>query len=319
MLISSIAASVSLRKSLSLISLSPRASRWALTAIRRYLATVTPGIATGYWNAMNRPARARSSGSASVTSAPRRRISPSVTSSEGWPMIAFARVDLPDPFGPISAWTSPFETSRSSPFRIRLSSALTCRFLISRSAMCLRCRSGGAGRLRDLTRHRFADRVVLGELDQVGQGGPGQRLGDPAMDAGPEKLGSARAVSVRFVRAEHPTLALLMESLHGRDRSLEGLHDLEHLDLRGRPCEPIAAMGAANGGHHTGFAQLRDQVLEVGQGEDLRLGDGAERDRLAGLARVGLRPATQLDHQPDAVLGFRREEHLATNPTGQVG
>ena len=83
MFISSIAASVCLRKSLSLISLSPRASRWALTAIRRYLATVTPGIATGYWKARKRPLRARSSGSASVISSPRRRISPSVTSSDG--------------------------------------------------------------------------------------------------------------------------------------------------------------------------------------------------------------------------------------------
>ena len=55
MLTSSIAASVSRRKSLRLIWGSPRASRWALIAIRRYLATVTPGIATGYWKAMKRP------------------------------------------------------------------------------------------------------------------------------------------------------------------------------------------------------------------------------------------------------------------------
>ena len=81
MFISSIAASVCLRKSFSLISLSPRASRWALTAIRRYLATVTPGIATGYWKAMNSPPRARSSGADSVIGSPRSWISPSVTSS----------------------------------------------------------------------------------------------------------------------------------------------------------------------------------------------------------------------------------------------
>ena len=56
MFASSIASSACLRKSLILISLSPRASRWALTIIRRYLLTVTPGIATGYWKAMKRPA-----------------------------------------------------------------------------------------------------------------------------------------------------------------------------------------------------------------------------------------------------------------------
>ena len=99
----SIAASVSRRKSLRLICGSPRASRWALIAIRRYFATVTPGIATGYWKAMNRPERERSSGSASVMSEPSKEMSPSVTSSAGCPMIAFARVDLPEPFGPMSA------------------------------------------------------------------------------------------------------------------------------------------------------------------------------------------------------------------------
>ena len=108
--VSSIAASTVLRNSLSGIGCSPRASRWAFMTMRRYLVTVTPGIATGYWKAMNRPARARSSGSASVMSSPSKRIWPSVTSRFGWPMIALASVDLPEPFGPISAWNSPVRT-----------------------------------------------------------------------------------------------------------------------------------------------------------------------------------------------------------------
>ena len=81
--VSSIAASTVLRKSLSEMAGSPRPSRCAFMTMRRYLATVTPGIATGYWNAMNRPARARSSGSASVMSSPLKRIWPSVTSRFG--------------------------------------------------------------------------------------------------------------------------------------------------------------------------------------------------------------------------------------------
>ena len=48
--------------------------------IRRYLLTETPGIATGYWKAMKRPAWERSSGSASVMSSPLKMIVPSVTS-----------------------------------------------------------------------------------------------------------------------------------------------------------------------------------------------------------------------------------------------
>ncbi len=80
---SSIAAWTVLRKSLSEIASSPRASRCAFMTMRRYFATVTPGMATGYWKAMNRPERARSSGSASVMSSPSKTIVPSVTSRFG--------------------------------------------------------------------------------------------------------------------------------------------------------------------------------------------------------------------------------------------
>ena len=55
MFASAIASWAVLAKSLILISASPRASRWALMIIRRYLLTETPGIATGYWKAMKRP------------------------------------------------------------------------------------------------------------------------------------------------------------------------------------------------------------------------------------------------------------------------
>ena len=42
-------------------------------------------------------------------------------------MIAFARVLLPDPFGPISAWTSPLRMDRLTPLRISLLATLTCK------------------------------------------------------------------------------------------------------------------------------------------------------------------------------------------------
>ena len=43
-------------------SLSPRALRWAFSAVRRNVMVATPGISTGYWNARNTPLAARSSG-----------------------------------------------------------------------------------------------------------------------------------------------------------------------------------------------------------------------------------------------------------------
>ena len=88
--------------------------------VRRYFVTVTPGTATGYWKAMKRPMRARSSVSASVMSSPLKMTWPSVTSRFGWPMTTFASVDLPEPFGPIRAWISPLPTARSRPLRISL-------------------------------------------------------------------------------------------------------------------------------------------------------------------------------------------------------
>src|SRR4030081_3422204 len=40
-------------------------------------------------------------------------------------------VDLPEPFGPMMAWTSPLFTTSESPWRISRSSTRTCRFFTS--------------------------------------------------------------------------------------------------------------------------------------------------------------------------------------------
>src|ERR687885_2742553 len=144
--------------------------------VRRYFVTVTPGTETGYWNAMKRPLRARSSGSAAVMSSPSKRIWPSVTSRFGWPMIALASVDLPEPFGPMSAWNSPSRTCRSTPLRICLSPAETWRFLISRSAMDLQgsCRRSGRR-----------------EVHELGERGALQRADPAHLHARPQQLGGA--------------------------------------------------------------------------------------------------------------------------------
>src|ERR1700753_1162556 len=46
-------------------------------------------------------------------------------------------VDLPEPFGPMIACTSPLFTVSDSPWRISRSSTRTCRFLTSSSAIIL--------------------------------------------------------------------------------------------------------------------------------------------------------------------------------------
>src|SRR5262245_43274594 len=86
---------------------------------------------------MNRPARARWSASHSRMLSPLKRMSPFVTSYLGWPIRVFANVLLPEPFGPMIAWISPFSTVSDSPLRISLSSIETCRSLISSAGVWL--------------------------------------------------------------------------------------------------------------------------------------------------------------------------------------
>src|SRR5580704_12715575 len=114
--------------------------RTAVTAVRRKLDTVTPGTSTGYCMARNSPARARASTLMVSTSSPSSVTDPLVTWYFGWPAIAYARVDLPEPFGPMMACVCPADTVRSTPRRIsRLppaaSSTLTCRSRMSRVAI----------------------------------------------------------------------------------------------------------------------------------------------------------------------------------------
>src|SRR3954466_16096537 len=121
-------------------------------------------------------------------------------------MIAFASVDLPEPFGPISAWNSPARTCRSTPLRICLSPALTWRFLIWSSPMCpwslsLRIGTKSSGRLGDGEGDARRPRV---ELDELGERGALQRADDAHLHAGPQQLGRTGAGFLTVVRALHP-------------------------------------------------------------------------------------------------------------------
>src|SRR5215217_2953441 len=118
-------------------------------------------------------------------------------------MIALASVDLPEPLGPINAWNSPERTCRSTPLRICLSPAETCRFLISRSAMNLQGVLSGCG-----------------EFDELGERGALQGLDHAHLHARPQQLGGA-VLPVGEVGAEHAGLAVVDEAVHGRDRALE--------------------------------------------------------------------------------------------------
>src|SRR3954454_4068269 len=118
-------------------------------------------------------------------------------------MTAFASVDLPEPFGPISAWISPERTWRSTPLRICLSPAETCRFLISRSAMVS---------LRSVDFQGEACRCAGGlrrEGDELGEGRALQPADDAQLHARPEQLGGA-VLTLGVVRALHAAVVALL-------------------------------------------------------------------------------------------------------------
>src|SRR5439155_15922235 len=172
-------------------------------AMREKFATDTPGMAAGYWKARNRPACARSSGSASVMSSPRKVIVPSVTSYDGWPMIVEASVDLPEPLGPMSAWISPLLTSRSTPLRMSRSSTRTWRLRISRSAICL-----------------LRDRTGRGLGNEFGKGGVLEGAHDREAHAGPQQLGGAAVGRVGLPRADDRAVGVGGDALDRGDRPL---------------------------------------------------------------------------------------------------
>src|SRR5713226_4152467 len=88
-------------------------------------------------------------------------------------MIVSASVLLPEPLGPMIAWTSPERMTRSIPLRISLPSTVTCRSVISRS---------GTGVLLLTTWRGFHQ---LGERHVV------ERLRDRRLDLQPDVMGRA--------------------------------------------------------------------------------------------------------------------------------
>src|SRR4051812_11762415 len=226
------------RNSLTLIGSSLRP---VLIAMRRKLAIDTPGMATGYWKARNRPACARSSGSASVISSPLNEIEPSVTSYSGWPMIVDASVDFPEPLGPMSACSSPLLTLRSTPRRISRSSTRTWRLRISRSAIWVSY--GGA------------KRWGRGLGNEFGKGRVLQRAHDREAHAGPQQLGRAAMGGVGLAGADDRAVRVRGDALDRGDRALERLDDLGHRYGVGVAGKQVAAARSAPALHQPGLAQ----------------------------------------------------------------
>ena len=200
---------------------------------------------------MKRPARERSSGSASVMSSPLKVIVPSVTSSAGWPMIALARVDLPEPFGPhqrvdlalLDVEVEAAEDLLVLDAHVQVADLQLSQFHsvsgVWKSRVRRRCRPavGGLSRSAGCANSTSSASVV-----------PGEGLGDAALHPGPEQLGRTGVVAVVLVRAEHFALGRLVEALHRGDLPFQRLDHRVHRDLLRRLRQAVAAVGAPGRG-----------------------------------------------------------------------
>src|ERR671937_711548 len=151
-------------------------------------------------------------------------------------MMASESVLLPEPFGPMIAWTDPLSTTRSMPFRIVLPSTLTTRSRISR--LDIHALPGGRSRkLRESHAvERFRDAVLQLEPD-----GPRSAVG--------------------LAHAVHDGIALGRADLR-LDRSLERAHDVTGRDLPRLARQGVAAARSALAVHQTGLAKRGHQLLE---------------------------------------------------------
>ena len=221
-------------------------------------------------------------------------------------MIALASVDLPEPFGPIRAWISPFSTSRSRPLRICLPSAVTCRLRISRSAICLRCRGLSRGRASGLALPAALLAVVAARRTR-----PGRRAWCPASALVTPPCTRVQSSFVAqawspSVSCEHRTLPSGVTWKHsiGAIWPSSACDHLEHLDLCGRAREPVAAVRAAGRGRPARPCEASRPDARGRRGAAARL--RPPRSSATG-SSPGWRP--ELDHQADSVLGFGREQH----------
>src|SRR6266542_5859684 len=205
-------------------------------------------------------------------------------------MIESESVLFPEPFGPMSAWTSPLRTTRSIPLRISFPSTLTCRSLISSVAtMCVLpwapLRRDGGLRLR----------LVLGLSGELGERHAVERIGDGRLQLQPHHPRAA----VRLTDAVQDRIALRGADLR-LDRALQRAHDVAGGDVLRIAREGVPAAGPALSGHQARAAERRDELLEIRLRQLLTFRHRVQRYAPAAVV------AREIDHQSHAVLAAGR-------------
>ena len=182
-------------------------------------------------------------------------------------MIVLASVDLPEPFGPISAWVSPlptFEVDAVEDLEL-LRADVQVLDLQAHAGVFFLC-GFGAVRLGPAR----SERDVFEGAD------------DGALDAGPQELRGAGSLGRGLAGADGvaiPSTPAVMHSIGAM--CPRAPHHLGHVMCPPGARQRVAAVRRARLVDELGAAKALHQVLEIGERQALRLGDGAERDGLA--------------------------------------
>jgi hypothetical protein len=95
----------------------------------------------------------------------------------------------------------------------------------------------------------------------------------------------------------------LAAALGGVESLVHGLDDVGHGNLRHGLGQAIAAARTPNAGHEMVAAQFAEQLLQIGQGDSLPVGDAGKGHG------AGVLPQCEIDHRRHRETSFGRQSH----------
>ncbi len=184
---------------------------------------------------------------------------------------------MPEPLGPMIAWTSPGPTSRSMPWRISRSGAAGRRDAEAaddEAVVGLRRRGGAVGLVGHEVGQGSFERRGVGEVD--GRAGPrrpaaGTRSARVTPSSAPATASRTR-IHRRFtvqdeVRSRTASWPLVLGGAdHRGERAFEGPKDLAHRDVGGRTGQLVAAVRATGRDDKAGVTQARTRAARDTRG-----------------------------------------------------
>src|SRR5690606_30930722 len=140
----------------------------------------------------------------------------------------------------------------------------------------------------------LGDATNLTAVDKVGDADTAEKLVNLVAQILPQML---RETGFTLLRV---TLALTFGSVH---RFIHRVDDVDDANELGRPAQTVAPTGPAHAGHQVVAPQFREQLLEIGEGNTLTLGD------ICQVHRAGICMNRQIQQRSHGVSAFGCQTH----------